>query len=100
MFIALIDGGDGCDYNIDCNKTWKFLKATNIEEARKEVEYFFEYYGREMIKKMTILDVSSSESFDVSGYLKKLRMDDSEREAIRKQEEERLQYEKLKKKFG
>jgi hypothetical protein len=34
-FLILEQGaGGGCDYTIDCNKTWQFVRAFSIEGAR------------------------------------------------------------------
>lgn len=37
-YLVIIDGGGGgCDYTIDCNKTWEFVEAKNIDEAIAQV---------------------------------------------------------------
>jgi hypothetical protein len=34
-YVALIAGtGEGCDYTLECNKTWRISEAKNIEEFR------------------------------------------------------------------
>lgn len=37
-FLVLYKGsGEGCDYTIDCNKTWKFIEAETMDDAIKEL---------------------------------------------------------------
>lgn len=59
MFIVLIEGsGEGCDYTIGCNKNWKKLEASTIEEAQRELKDVLDYYGgSERIEKFVLLRV-------------------------------------------
>jgi len=37
-FLVLYTGyGTGCDYTIDCNKTWRFMEAESMQEAINEL---------------------------------------------------------------
>ena len=45
-FVALLTGfGDGCDYTIDCNKSFKIFEAENQAEAVEKCKEIYEYYG-------------------------------------------------------
>jgi len=71
MYIALMQGvGEGCDYTIGCNKTWKLLHASNKEDAEKEIVELFEYYGgEERVNEIELIgfDPSNSEVFNAKG---------------------------------
>ncbi len=101
MFYALLTGeGEGCDYTIECDRTFKKLKATTWEEARAEVGKLCGEYSEPSIAKAMILQVENREEFDAKGWYKKRKEDlkvakDKEDEVKRKE-----LYEKLKKEFG
>lgn len=61
-FVALLVGyGEGCDHTIDCNKTWKFLVSTELEDAEQEIKDLFEGYGgEENIEKITLVRIHES----------------------------------------
>lgn len=102
MFLALLDGGGGgCDYSIDCNKTWRRLKAKTIEEAKIEVAIAIKEYGRSesKVEKATILLVDSEVDFDVKGFWKAIDAKRAKDAAEKKLAEDKAAYEKLKKQF-
>ncbi len=74
MFIVLLTGeGDGCDYSIDCNKTFDTLKAETWDDARIEVSKICRKYSSPCISKAQILEVNKSEDFDIIGFKKERR---------------------------
>ncbi len=100
MFVVLLKGeGYGCDYTIGCNKTWRFLKAETMEEARKEVEKIAREYSEPGIEKATILQVAEKEDGDVAGWRKKWKAAREKKAKEAKEAADRAQYEALKKKF-
>ena len=43
--LLLTQKGDGCDYMIDCGKTWQFLEAENDKDALQEADKILRDYG-------------------------------------------------------
>lgn len=58
MFIALIEQEGGCDYRIDCGKTWMRLKSASSESALQEL--------REYVLGHPI-EIESEKDFDFNG---------------------------------
>lgn len=62
-FILLLQGaGEGCDYTIGCNVTWKELKSTNIKDAKLEAQKIVSSYDEPEIEDATLIQVASSET--------------------------------------
>lgn len=127
-FLVLYTGyGTGCDYTIDCNKTWRFMEAESMQEAINELmgdspedwtddEFeFFEKWcdGSELwlrcgtkdehsYRKVEIFEIS--DSFDLTTLCHKYRTVLAARKTVDKkkksEEKERKEYERLKEKFG
>ena len=96
MFIVLAEGeGQGCDYTIGCNKTFKTLKAETWEEAEKEVAEICGEYSEPSIAKARILEVSQAKDFDIAAWEEKRRKRKAEEELASK----KAQYEMLKEEF-
>lgn len=124
-YLVLYTGyGQGCDYTIDCNKTWSFIEAESMQDAIKELmgdnpedwtdnEFdTFDYGYAEWLRcgtkdersysKIEIFEISNS--FDLTPICYEYRSALKAREDVakkkRSEEKERKEYERLKKKFG
>jgi hypothetical protein len=105
MFYALIKGvGKGCDYCIDCNKTFRKLDATTRGEAIDEVAGIVKDGGFQhsecKVGKVKILQVTEAIDFDIDGFWKVYNEAKAKRIAEKKLAEDKATYEKLKKQFG
>lgn len=129
-FLVLYTGyGQGCDYTIDCNKTWSFMtwsfmEAENMQEAINTLmgdnpedwsdeefddfddwKYLWMRCGTEngnRYSKVEIFEISNS--FDLTPLCHKYRTVLAARKAVDKkkksEEKERKEYERLKDKFA
>lgn len=124
-FLVLYTGyGQGCDYTIDCNKTWRFMEAENMQEAINtlmgdnpedwsdeefddfdDCKYLWMRCGTEngnRYSKVEIFEISNS--FDLTPLCQIYRSVSDAREVRAKkkavEEKEREEYDRLKKKFG
>ena len=107
MFLALVEGaGEGCDYTIDCNKTWTFLEAKTWDEIETEViNEILDYYTctsepesiKERLKQIKIIEIKELREFDLDNCVATLK------EKGRKEKEEKedeIEFERLKKKLN
>ena len=99
MFYVLLTGqGEGCDYCIDCNKTFRKLKAKTWEEAEKEIAGICSNYHEPAIAKARILSVVNDQEFDVAAWRKRVA-EKIARQAASELKQRRELYEQLKKEF-
>lgn len=85
--------GVGCDYTIGCNMTWEFLEAEEWEQARCEAEVII---SEGETASAILVEVARHEDVDCEACFRRI-------EELKKQEQlekERLEYERLRKKFG
>lgn len=103
-YVALIAGtGEGCDYTLECNKTWRISEAKNIEEFRACVlEEFgmldFENRPDTLIEQLIIFE-ASGEAQTISELPVWFNAEHKRYKEQNVVNEERALYEKLKKKF-
>jgi hypothetical protein len=102
----------GCDYTIGCGVALWGLKAASYEDAMAELynkilvpEEGEDYlpYGpgsEEVLKSATLYEVSNAWEIPLKLWFEKAVNDKRSKEEIRKESDEREQYERLKKKFG
>lgn len=97
-YVALITGrGDGCDYSIDCNVTFRKFEANSIDEAVEYVlENVVEYYGYDRFEDYEILEISGDITKDVDERINFIK-DEQEKEEQKKEQEklERSELEQL-----
>ena len=63
-FIALIFGkGVGCDYSIGCNQHIQELRAENWNEITKEIKEIKEYFGKERIDRIEVVEVGQAQEY-------------------------------------
>lgn len=92
-FIALFTGkGDGCDYTIGCNRTWKFIHARNMEEALEDAAGDVD----DRIDCVEVIEISKKAYVNVAEIEENRRKMNSLLLLEKKKEE----YEKLKKELG
>jgi len=100
-YLALIEGrGEGCDYTIGCNVTWRFLdKANNFEEAEKEVKKI--WINDDRIKSIEVIEYDASLSYN--NYDKLFAKEIEEGRKQKEAEElaaKEAEFERLKKELG
>jgi len=102
-FVHLDQGGEGCDYTIGCGHSLQRLKAGNIDAARAEVEALIaEDYSSEMteVAHVKILEVATVLDLDVRAHYQSLKEKKDAADAKSQTERERIEFERLKQKFG
>lgn len=104
MFYVLLTGaGEGCDYTIGCNKTWKQLKAATTEEAVTEVATLVveEYASDEhRLEKATILSVDGVTEFNCRAEYQRVADEKARQQAILDKQRRQAEYERLQREFG
>jgi len=101
MYKAYLKQGNGCDYTIACGETVVNLKATNMDDAKKEMEQLLdeEYHGDMSLESCEIFEVNEAVSMDLKAfYSDRTAKIKDKREADTKAERLR-QYEIFKKEF-
>lgn len=113
LFVALITGtGEGCDYTFACNRKWEIGEADNISDFRMRVlgkhhmlDFESDWIPDILIEKMEIFEIAG-ESQEVTGIpewffekRKEVEKIEIENKKKRMEEDERLLYQKLKKKY-
>jgi len=100
---AYLFQGQGCDYTIGCGETIIDVPANSMEEAKKKlVEIIKEEYSHEerQLESAKIFEVEQSFDIDMKSIYNKINEDreiKSKQESI---ERERVEFERLKAKFG
>lgn len=118
-FVILITGsGQGCDYALDCNKTWKYAQSESIEHLRKTLademwgnlgDYGGDYekhWNRhnETYHSFEIIEISKLRTVSAAELISE-HWKTAKKEAESKAEQEReaadlAEFERLQKKFG
>jgi len=106
QFIAhFIGEGDGCDYTIGCNTVLENLKATTLDEAKKEVGEKLEDFGADdeeadyPMGKVVIYEVAVETIFDLDAWLDGKQTSKERDEEELTESEERAMLQKLKNKY-
>lgn len=105
-FLALITGtGEGCDYTIGCNKTWKVKEAENKEAFIKDILNDFGMlsfdktsYPDILIEKLEVIEVETIEV--IEGIPEWYDQQWNLAKEQKKEDEERKLFEELKAKYG
>jgi hypothetical protein len=95
--------GEGCDYTIGCGKTIETIEAENIKDAiirLKEIIADNYNHDESRLEKVEIYETSTIENFDIKSFYDDLNKMEELANISKKQEFERLEYERLKAKFG
>jgi len=117
--------GEGCDYSIDCGKTFAFFEAENMQEAIKMVladddssefgidDMSIAYYGDDRIEEALIIPVNGmvdaikelNKAKDLAKIAKAKRQEIERKEvakleAIEREKKDQEEYERLKKKYN
>ena len=105
-YAVLITGtGEGCDYTLDCNKTWRMVEANDIDECRNIIlsEYgmltFDPNYFPDILIENLILFEIAGEFQEVTGIPEWYEEQYDQHQKQKKIDQERAPYEELKKKF-
>lgn len=85
FYVLLVGEGEGCDYTIGCNKTFRKLEASTWQTAREEVADICADCEEPSIAKATILAVTECQDFDIATW----KADHRRRKEEEKKKEER-----------
>jgi hypothetical protein len=104
-FVLLLTGeGQGCDYCIDCNKTFRVFDAKGAAEAMAEVEEIIKEYGEPGIECFRLFVAGCELTDEARKYIdeKDARAAEEQKKAALAAQEarERAEYERLDRKFG
>lgn len=102
-FYAYFEGkGHGCDYTIGCNLRVEQYDAKDVQEVvdiiTEEIEESPDY-AEERIEQVTIIEAASETTLDIFDLTSNIREKQLAEEQLKKEDEERAEYERLKKKF-
>lgn len=112
-FVAIYEqSGQGCDYSIDCGKTYYIFNAKNRKEARDYVykdifgekledEDYVNYFGERYLDNVILAEVP--EQLPIEKWYEKVgkELEKQEKEEKEEEEEEELkELERLKTKYG
>lgn len=100
-FYLLLEGpGEGCDYTIGCNKTWREFNASDLPAALAKANKIILEEGEERVEKAALLSVEAVQTVDVRGLFREAEEMRRKRAKTVEERAERTEYERLKKKFG
>ena len=108
-YVVCINGyGDGCDYTIDCNKTFQEIEAESIEDLLDKIHTEHEYVymsgcGDDDYHTYKDVYVIEGELINVSDALRakiraEIEKDEAEKRKLEEEKEKEL-YKKLQKKY-
>lgn len=113
MFIAYVKQHGGCDYTIACGETIWRLKASNREAAIEELKdriigkmempdcrYFEGCWDEQLLSNVTLFEISSETLVPVDVWYAAALRHVEEAKVRLKEEEEKAEFERLKKKYG
>ncbi len=103
-FIAYVNQGQGCDYMISCGKTlWK-LEAFHWDEAIREVKEKAigedGYFGEYELDTIEIFEIMNSKKMSVSSWYSEIEERKKTKKAKEKEYADKVEYERLKLRFG
>jgi len=99
-FLASLFQSGGCDYTIGCGHKTELFEAINKEDAvQKAKELCAQYTGESRLSGMTIYEVLWSDNIDVDAVYFELNENKKKEAALKKEESERQEYERLKAKY-
>jgi hypothetical protein len=100
-YALMVGEGEGCDYTIGCNKTFKKMKAHNEQDALKEAEQLCEEHQGEIpLVSLLVLEVHKAHQIPVKDIYRKMDEEERKEKEQEKEKEERKELERLKAKFG
>jgi hypothetical protein len=69
-YCLLLQGaGEGCDYSIDCNKSFKLFEASSEAHALKIAEKLVAEYDSEQMDKALLIEIKKSKTIDLKECL-------------------------------
>jgi hypothetical protein len=101
-YMLYAQAGEGCDYTIACGKEVYMLSSSSIEEAKKETEKFIkENFSSDehRLKKAILYEVTKEVILDIESIYKVITAKAIEKALEETAEKERMEYERLKRKF-
>lgn len=101
-YMLYAQAGEGCDYTIACGKEVYMLSSSSIEEAKKETEKFIkEHFSSDehRLKKAVLYEVTKDVILDTESIYKAIDNEAEEKSKDEIAEKERMEYERLKRKF-
>jgi len=101
--VLLTQQGEGCDYSISCGTDLVNIEAKNIEEATEKLTSLIEeVYNHDMamIESAEIFEIRNSAIVDVSSIYSYINNKEKDAENKKNEDDERTEFERLKKKFS
>ena len=101
--VYLKQAGEGCDYTIGCGQIVITIEAENIKDATIQLKEIIadEYNSMETkLEKVEIYEISQVGKFDINHFYEQLERMEELANNSSKEEAEKLEYERLKAKFG
>jgi translation elongation factor EF-Tu-like GTPase len=92
-----------CDYSIECGTTLIDLESSNMQDAIKESYEILEDYDEDDLgsfEHVMILKIEDIYNIDQYDLLKRIKIQHSIERSKLEEEEERLEFERLKRKFS
>lgn len=99
---AYINQGQGCDYTIACGVDIIDLEASSMEEAKKALikEIKEEYTGERALASAQIFEINDIFAVNMKTLMSEIEEAEIEIERKKREEDERREFERLKKKFS
>jgi Mg2+ and Co2+ transporter CorA len=90
-YVVCINGsGEGCDYTIDCNVTFKYFTASCMEEIVDWIRNnITDYYGSDRIESYRIFEIIDEVTDEVVNIIAKEEQKEAEKEKQEKEEEKK-----------
>lgn len=101
-YILYAQAGEGCDYTIACGKEVYVLNASSMDEAKKETGVFIkENFSSDerRLHKAILYEVTNEVTLDIESIYKVITAEAKEKSLDELNEKERMEYERLKRKF-
>ena len=102
-FLLIQGSGNGCDYTIGCNQTWKIIdspKPLTEERLQDIMVETCEYYGDENIDSISVVEASSFKLHHASDIMAESRRIEREEKDAELEARERAELARLQDKFS
>lgn len=90
----------GCDYTIGCGCKVVDIKATTMEEAKKEILEIIDYYSIDNLDSVEIYEISEVFEVDLDEIKNNIEKEEDNIKFMQKELEELKEFERLKNKYG
>lgn len=101
-YILYAKAGEGCDYTIACGKEVYMLSSSSMEEAKKETDKFIkEHFSSDerRLKRAVLYEITKEVILNIDSIYTAIDDVAKEKSLDEISEKERMEYERLKRKF-